>query len=197
MEGFFFYLYNPSLFFSEATQNPERSVYQCNIHRPAGPFQTHSYASTSECLMTRLSCSVFALFPELWFGSAGRITLSRGHFLPRPPHGNAMHNARIPLWIMCSKKCPLPALVIGNPLTMNNDRHQGAKCPVQDTVGISLLTGGEQHLFGCWMQRWFISLTNTPRLKVTVSCFTNAPRGELNTPSIKHRKHDVWRLMQS
>ena len=47
------------------------------------------------------------------------------------------------------KKCPLPALVIGNPLTMNNDRHQGAKCPVQDTVGISLLTGGEQHLFGC------------------------------------------------
>lgn len=62
------------------------------------------------------------------------------------------------------KKCPLPALVIGNPLTMNNDRHQGAKCPVQDTVGISLLTGGEQHLFGCWMQRWFISLTNTPRV---------------------------------
>ena len=33
--------------------------------------------------------------------------------------------------------------------TMNDDRHQGAKCPVQDTVGISVLTGGEQHLLGC------------------------------------------------
>lgn len=87
------------------------------------------------------------------------------------------------------KKCPLPALVIGNPLTMNNDRHQGAKCPVQDTVGISLLTGGEQHLFGCWMQRWFISLTNTPRLKVAVSSFKNVLRGKLNTMSIKWRTH--------
>lgn len=32
------------------------------------------------------------------------------------------------------KKCPLPTLVIGNSLTMNNDGHQGAKCPMQDTI---------------------------------------------------------------
>lgn len=59
------------------------------------------------------------------------------------------------------QKCPLPDLVIGNPLKMNNDRHQGAKCPMQDIVGIFLLTGGEQHLFGSWKQRWFISLLHT------------------------------------
>lgn len=89
----------------------------------------------------------------------------------------------------CAQKCPLPALVIGNPLTMNNDRHQGAKCPVQDTVGISRLTGGKQHLFGCWMQRWFISLANTPCLKVAVSCFRNALGSEFKTMSIIRQKH--------
>lgn len=72
---------------------------------------------------------------------------------------------------LCVQKCPLPALVIGNPLTVNNDRHQGAKCPVQDSVGISPLTGGKQHLFGCLMQRWFISLSNSPHLKVAVILF--------------------------
>lgn len=45
-------------------------------------------------------------------------------------------------------------------------------------------TGGKQHLFDCWMQHWFISLTNTPRLKVAVSCFRNAPKGELKAASI-------------
>lgn len=40
------------------------------------------------------------------------------------------------------KICPLSALVIGCPLAMTNDRHQGAKCPMQDTVGIFLQQEG-------------------------------------------------------
>lgn len=43
--------------------------------------------------------------------------------------------------IMCSKYAPC-TLVMGSPLMMSDDRHQGAKCPVQDTVGISLQQEG-------------------------------------------------------
>lgn len=70
-----------------------------------------------------------------------------------------------------AQKPPQHALVVGWPLTVNNDRHQDAKCPVQDVVGISLLTGGKWHLLGCLMQRWFISLCNSPHLKAAVSLF--------------------------
>lgn len=116
------------------------------------------------------------LSSKLQFSYPGGSTVSGAHFLPHAPHGSTMHYVRISLWIVCSKSCPLPDLVIGKPLTMNNDRHHGAKCPVQDIVGIFLLTGGEQHLFGCWKQCWLIRLTNTPHLKVTVSHFRNALR---------------------
>lgn len=72
------------------------------------------------------------------------------------------------------KKCPLPTLVIGNSLTMNNDGHQGAKCPMQDTITNSA-TGGSNICLTA-ESNTDSSVSQTPYLEVTVSCFRNALR---------------------
>lgn len=101
-------------------------------------------------ILSKDSTSISHTFPRASVQQSRQDPAERGAtFCPACPRGSAMHYVRHLSVDKVLTKCPLPALVIGNPLPMNNDRHQGAKCPVQDTVGISLLTGGEQHLFGC------------------------------------------------